>query len=203
MLTALIEAYYWDLRLRVVIDASRVWPAYVSTLATLLPSARIICCVRNPAWIIDSVERLVQRNSLRVSKMFEPPQSVTVYSRAEALVKGGFLGTALNALRTGWFSEHAQRLIAVRYESLAERPGDTIGRLYEFLGEAPFKHDFSDVAYEETEFDARLNTPGLHRVRSRVEHASRATVLPPDLFGQLDSCFWNDASQNPRGVTML
>ncbi len=202
VLKSIIDAYYSELNDRTVIDTSRVWPAYISTVARLVPNAKIICCVRSPAWIIDSVERLVQRNSLQASKMFGP-EAPHVYARAEALMKSGFLGLSLNALKQAWFGEQAHRLIAVQYESLTKKPGDTIRKLYDFLGEKPFTHDFNNVGYDEPEFDARLNMPGLHRVRSHVDAKERQTILPPDLFGQFDNSFWNDRRQNPRGVTVL
>jgi sulfotransferase len=202
VLKSIIEAYYFEMNGRTIIDTSRAWPIHISTVAKLVPGARIICTVRNPAWVIDSVERLVQQNSLRVSKMFGP-ESSTVYARAEALIKTGFLGVSLNALRQAWFGEYADRLIAVRYESLVENPRDTIRKIYDVLGEKQFAHNFDNVEYDEPEFDARLNMPGLHRVRKRVEINRRQTILPPDLFSQFDNCFWNGRDQNPRGVPVL
>jgi sulfotransferase len=202
VLTSIIEAYYFEMSGRTVIDTSRAWPAHISALATLVPSSRIICTVRSPAWIIDSVERLVQQNSLRAPKMFAP-EAATVYARAEVLMKTGFLGVSLHALRQAWFSEHAGRLIAVKYESLTENPRDTIRKVYDLLGEKQFKHSFDNLEYDEPEFDGRLNMPGLHRVRKRVEPNKRQTILPPDLFSQFDNCFWNEGDQNPRRVPVL
>ena len=54
--------------------------------------------------------------------------------------------------------------------------------IYEFLGEEPFAHEFDNLDYDEPEFDEILMTPGLHRVRQKVEFTPRRTVLPPDLF---------------------
>jgi sulfotransferase len=118
-------------------------------------------------------------------------------------MKSGFLGVSLNAVKQAWFGEQAHRVIAVQYESLTEKPGDTIRKLYDFLGEKQFTHDFNDVEYDEPEFDARLNMPGLHRVRKRVEAKKRQTILPPDLFRQFHNSFWNERGQNPRGVMVL
>jgi sulfotransferase len=202
ILAAIVEAYYCDAADRTVIDTGRIWPSYISSLALLFPGSRIICCVRNPAWVVDSVERLVQRNSLLVSRMFGPEVN-NVYARAEALVKSGFLGVALHALRQAWFGEHAGMLIAVQYDSLVANPGSVIGKLYDLLGEEDFSHDFRRVEYDEPEFDARLNMPGLHRVAGPVEVRERSTILPPELFGQFDGCFWNEHGQNPRGVMVL
>ncbi|MBD2509412.1 hypothetical protein H6G91_19285 [Nostoc muscorum FACHB-395] len=56
--------------------------------------------------------------------------------------------------------------------------GDTVGTL-------------SYAIFQANEFDRRLNTHGLHHVRSKVEFQPRATVLPPDLFAQYEGLsFW-------------
>lgn len=72
------------------------------------------------------------------------------------MLKKGILAGPLQALRQGWYGEQATRLIAVRYDSLTERPAVVIGRLYELLGQPSFDHDFNNVEYNEPEFDAQL-----------------------------------------------
>jgi sulfotransferase len=67
-------------------------------LVDFFPDLRVICCVRNPAWIVDSVERLTRRNKFEPSKIFNFDPSGTVYSRADGLSGGpGMLGFAFNA----------------------------------------------------------------------------------------------------------
>jgi sulfotransferase len=202
ILRAVVEAYYCDSPHGVIYDTSRLWCALAAPLFELFPSSWMICCVRNPAWILDSIEHLVQRNSMLVSKLF-PPEVTNVYSRAEILMKGGMVGGSLQALRQAWFSNYAGRLVAVQYESLAERPGEVLAALYNIIGEQPYTHRFDDLEYDELEFDMRLNMPGLHRVSREVAFTKRETILPPDLFKQFDNSFWNQAGQNPRGVTVL
>jgi sulfotransferase len=148
------------------------------------------------------MERLIQKNALLVPKMFGHEVG-SVYNRVDAMLKHGFLGPALNALRQAWFSDHAGRLIAVQYESLCEFPEKVIAALYQALGEEPFTHAFDSVEYDEPEFDARLGVPGLHRVRPRVQLERRETILPPELFNQHNRNFWELLGQNPRGVPIL
>jgi sulfotransferase len=164
----------------------------------------VICCVRSPAWILDSVEQLVARNPFRISKMFDPNRGVNIYQRVEGMMmKEGFVGMPLANLRQAWYSDQAGRLIAVRYDSLASEPGVVMNGLYKELGIAPFSHDFERVEYDEAELDARVNMPGLHTVAGRVAPRKRATVLPPELFKQADHSFWDAPGQNPRGVVVL
>lgn len=188
---------------KVVFDTSRGWCAHVAALHQLFPSSRVICCVRSPAWILDSVERLVQASPFRRGRMFSEQTGANVYTRAEWMMGAGLVGTSLRAFRQAWSNERADRLIVIRYESLAEQPSAVIAKLYQLLGEEPFAHDFDNVAYDEPEFDARMGMPGLHQVAARVQRNARATILPADVFSQHDRCFWDVPGQNPRGVTVI
>jgi sulfotransferase len=201
----MVHSYYADEdhEERLIFDTSRSWCAALPVLAELFPASRIVCCVRSPAWILDSVERQVQGHSIRPSKIFSYETFNNVYGRVEILLNNGFVGNSLNNLRQAWFSEQAHRMIAVRYESLATNPHQVISRLYEELGEDGFTHDFENVDYSSPEFDEMLGLPGFHTVSPRVAYVKRQTILPPDLFAQYDKCFWDEPEQNPRGVTIL
>lgn len=202
ILRAVVHAYCCGFSYDVLYDTSRVWTAYAAPLLSLFPDARLICCVRNPAWIVDSIERLVQKNAFLVSRLFGP-DTTNVYGRAETLMKGGLLGTALHSLRQAWFGPHSGRVIAVQYESLAARPREVLGALYQLLAEQPFEHRFDDLEFDEPEFDMRLNMPGLHRVSRQVQLVERRTILPPDLFAQFDNAFWTVPAHNPDGPIVL
>ena len=87
ILKAVVEAYYADQADReVVFDTNRMWCARLPLIRVLFPEARVLCCVRNVAWIMDSFERLVRRNAFEPSRLFGTADELaTVYSRTEAL----------------------------------------------------------------------------------------------------------------------
>src|SRR3954451_18829869 len=63
ILRAVFAAYYRPEADRaVLLDTNRAWSARLPLLRTLSPEARLICCVRSVAWVLDSFERLVRRN---------------------------------------------------------------------------------------------------------------------------------------------
>lgn len=201
---SVFDAYYADLAGKeLIFDTNREWCAHLPMLAELFPQAKVICCVRSPAWILDSVERRVQASPFLRGKMFPGDAGENVYTRAEFMLKKGILASPLQALRQAWYGEGSHRLIAIRYDSLTGQPAEVISRLYELLGQSPFAHDFDNLEYDEPEFDNQFGMPGLHRVRRRVEPNRRTTILPPDLFNQNDRSFWDVPGQNPGGVTVL
>ena len=187
----------------VIFDTNRLWCSKLSLIQELFPTSKVICCVRNVAWIMDSIERLIRKNAFDVSRMFtNAGERSTVYTRTEALSQGGRLvGFAYNALKEAFYSEYSASLLLVDYDLLTQAPDKTISLIYQFLEEELFEHDFANVEYEALEFDNRLNTKGLHHVRPKVEFQPRLTILPPDLFTQYDGLsFWKNPSNSLANV---
>jgi sulfotransferase len=191
---------------KVVFDTNRTWTAKLPLLNALFPRARVICCVREVPWVIDSVEKLVRANPAHVSGMFQNKSTRNVYGRVKDLMDSerGLVGLPWGSLREAWFGEHADKLIVIRYESLTTAPALVIERLYDCLGEARFEHDFEHIEFSQDEFDRRLGMPGLHTVKRRVEPLSRSTLLPPDIFMKYaDMNFWDNENLNTKKVVVL
>jgi sulfotransferase len=206
VLRGVFDNYYHAIHpARTVFDTNRIWCAHLPTLAALFPQARVIACVRHVPWVIDSIESLIRRNLWQPSKMFEGDNMGTMWSRMEAVAAPvGPLGFAWNALKQAFFSNEADRMMVLTYETLSSDPERAMAEVYGFLGLAPFAHDFERVVFDAQEFDARLGTPGLHSIRAKVSQARRQTILPPDMWARFEhDCFWQDPEQNLRGVKVV
>jgi len=170
ILKGVFENYYAAATDKVVFDTNRVWCSKMPALAELFPDAKMIACVRQTAWIVDSIESLIRRNAFEMSKIFNFDAGGTVFSRAEGVSKA------------------AEAMKAV----------------YDLVGEKPFAHDFDNVEFDAEEFDTRLGTPGLYRVRRQVKTEPRETILPPEIFRRYDNDnFWEDPALNKRGVRVV
>jgi sulfotransferase len=206
ILAGLFTNYYAAIESRqVVFDTNRLWCAKMPGLAQLFPHAKVICCVRDLGWIMDSLERLVRRNAFEPSGMFGYDAGGTVFSRISAVASSeGLVGFALDALKDGFFGEQAPSMILVEYEALARQPAHTLRAIYDFIGEPWFDHDFDNVEYDADEFDLALGAPGLHTIRRNVEFIARNTVLPPQLFDSFDDdMFWRSAEANRYNVRII
>ena len=206
LLMGLFEAYYAECDKEIIFDTHRGWLTKLPALVDMFPEAKFICCVRNPAWIMDSFERLVQRNPYELSGIYNYDISGSVYSRVEGLsAPTGMYGYAYNALREAVFGPYRDRLMILRYESLVTRPLAVLFKIYEWLGQtwsAPCPHDpesISSVDDAMREFDRRLGSPGLHDVGSRVNGAVReSSALPLDVWERFKSAdFWQYPEQHP------
>ncbi|MDN7592067.1 sulfotransferase family protein [Burkholderia seminalis] len=207
ILRSVIDSYYsFPHESQVIFDTNRTWTGRAALLGALYPDARIICCVRDIGWIIDSYERLLARQPLQLSRTFSSQPGTSIYARADHLMQSesGLIGLPWSNLREAWFSEQAKRLIIVPYDRLAREPDAVLRKLYSHLNEPWFEHDFNQVKYDEPDYDAQMGMPGLHRVRSRVSHQDRQPCIPPDLFAKYaGSHFWTKPELNVRSVSIL
>lgn len=205
ILHGLFDNYYADSPAEVIFDTNRAWCARMPSLARLFPDSRVIACVRQVSWIIDSVERLVRKNVFSPSSIFNYTLGGTVYTRANGLAgPDGMVGYPFDALKEAFYGEHADRLMLVQYETLASDPARALNAIYDFIGEPRFQHDFERVEFDADEFDRRAGTPGLHKVKPKVAAQRRQTVLPPDLFRRFENdAFWREPALNPRGVKVV
>ena len=201
LLRGVFENYYHAIGAgKLVFDTNRIWCTKLPSLADHFPAAKVICCVRDISWIMDSIERLIRSNPHELSGLFGFEPGGTVYTRINRLAQiDGLVGFALDALREACFGEHADRLLLVDYEALTRQPAQTVAAIYAFIGAAPFAHDFDNVAYAAHEFDLAIGAPGLHTVARRVAFTPRPSILPPELFQRFEGdAFWRDASVIPH-----
>jgi sulfotransferase len=204
LVRALFDAYYADETGKdVIFDTNRLWAARMPLVCDQFPDAKVIACARNVAWVMDSLERQFRGNPYEATRLFGPQGSrSTVYQRTEALAHHDQLvGFAWSALREAFYGEHARSLLVIDYELLTQAPGKVMELVYQFIGEPLYPHDFDNVQFEAPDFDQPLGVPDLHRVKPKVEHIERRTVLPPDLFDKFSKMtFWTDPSGSAANV---
>lgn len=205
ILHGLFDSYYADCSAEVIFDTSRGWCAWMPAIAKLFPNAKVIACVRDVSWVVDSIEKLVQRNVFSPSAIFSYSAGGTVYTRANAVVAAdGMVGAPYDALKQACYGAQRDRLLLVQYETMTTDPAKVMSAIYEFTGQPYFEHDFGNVEYDVTEFDERAGTPGLHTVRGTVAADERETLLPPELFQRFaNDAFWRDPARTPSGLRIV
>ena len=187
----------------ILFDTNRMWTAQMPLLKRLYPKAKVIACVREIPWIMDSLERRVRDNPYHFTRLFGPMNQGTVYSRVESLMQhDALVGRAWTGLKQAFYGEEADSLLVVEYEHLSRAPEKVLPLIYQFLGEPWFEgHDFNNVQFDAPEYDEALGVSGLHRVRPKVEFQPRRTILPPDLFKKLEGMdFWRDVAGSQAHV---
>jgi len=200
---ALFDAYYQEQQAKdIIFDSNRIWTARLHQLVELFDDFKMICCVRNPAWVMDSFEVIYRKNPFDYSRMYSSQSRQTVYSRCDAQINpAGTVGSAWTALKEAYYGEYSDRLLLIDYDLLTQHPQRAIQLIYQFLGEKEYQHNFDNIAYDENEFDHNLGVKGLHTVKKKVEFKSRRSILPPDLFQKYsEMAFWQDTTGTSANI---
>jgi len=205
LVRGLFDSYYADQADKsVIFDTNRAWSARMPVLTDQFPGAKVIACVRNVAWIMDSLERRYRANPYELTRLFnDDSERNTVYSRVDTLAqRNRLVGYPWAALKEAFYGEHAKSLLILDYDLLAQAPHKVLPLVYQFLGEEWYPgHDYANVQYDAPEFDAPLGVHGLHKVRPQVAIEARTTILPPDLFAQYSALsFWKNTAASSCNV---
>ena len=188
LINGLFENYYDDQTKEVAFNTNRGWPLLLSTMKDLYPESKLILCVRDIGWILDSFETLQRKNPYVFTSMFSPEENVNVYTRCETLLNPGrTLGFAYNAVKQAITGEHQDSVMIVEYDTLAKKPDAVLQNIYNFIGEPVYQHDFDNVEDSYDEFDEDVQLPGLHTTRKKVSFIARPSILPPDVWQRVQN----------------
>lgn len=173
VLKSTLHAYYKHVNKDVIFEKSRNWMQYVSFIEGVLGhKAKMIVMNRSIPDILASIEKLHQKTSA----VRQPPgeaehflQMQTLAGRCEVWMSmTSFLGLAysrfVDAIRA-----YPDRLHIVNFDELTSHPKETVGKIYDFLGEKRFTHDFNHVEQVTHEDDSLYGFVGLHDIRNKVE----------------------------------
>lgn len=181
----LIETYHEDYDKEVCFNTNRGWSLLLPMLDQTFPDAKLICCVRDIPWILDSFELLFRKNPFTHSRLFTDQDRETVYTRANSLMSpGNSLRFPYDSLKEAITGPHKHKIFLLEYEQLTTKPEETMRSLYNFIGEDYYNHDFDNVETSYDEYDAAAGINGLHKIRKKVQYIPRETILPPDVFHQ-------------------
>lgn len=180
----LVNAYYKAVTPNTVFDTSRGWTSKTSLLKDLYPQTKIICCVRDLAWILDSFERIAAKNSLYGATLTDDESRQTVTTRCDALMdvkKEGQVVKPYYFLEEGLLL-NPDMIMLMEYESLCKKPESVMREIYEFINKPYYEHDYKNVEYDNEVFDKALNMKSLHTVRKEVTWVERPSILPKSVW---------------------
>lgn len=208
LLRATFNAYYEAVEPPTVFDTSRGWTAKTSLLKSLFPQTKIICCVRDLFWILDSFERIAAKNTLWNASLTDDEARQTVTTRCDALMdvkKEGQVVKPYYFLEEGMLL-NPDMILLVEYESLCKKPESVMRELYDFIGKPYFDHDFKNVEYDNEVYDKALNMKSLHTVRREVSWIERPSILPKSVWEKYSGKeFWRvpEVDYVPQNVVKL
>jgi sulfotransferase len=194
ILLSIFEGYYKHLETPVIFDSSRGWTKNTTLLQELFPTTKILCCVRDIPWIINSFELINKKNPFYTSTLVKPECNDNVFSRSDAMMdkNGGVITGPWICLQEG-FAMNPEMIYFVEYENLCKEPEKTMRKVYEFLERPYYSHDFENVEYSNENFDKACNLKDLHTVKRKVEYNPPRCILPPEIvkkYKEMNMEFW-------------
>ena len=181
LVTHLFEGYYADVDQPVIFNTNRAWTLLTPVIQEVMPRSRMLVCVRDIAWILDSFEQAHRRNPLTKNSVFGGI-SGTVYSRMHMLMEdSGVVGFPLQGVKQAITSNEKHMIMLIDYDLLCKNPKGMMQAVYKFIGEPSFEHDFDNVQASWDEYDQDIGIRDLHTVKQRVEFRTRNMIIPPDI----------------------
>lgn len=176
VLGSMLAAYHDDpeISAEVVFDKNRAWMGQLDTAELALGrKAKVLVSVRDVRDVIASFEKLWRKESATwhfSQESGHKAQWQSIEGRCEVWMDPKILvGSACRGLRKALENGYRDRLCFVPFEDLTTRPRETLQRVYAFLEEPWFEHDFENVEQVTWEDDLMHGIPGLHNIRTRIE----------------------------------
>ncbi len=168
-----LEGFYSSITdAQVAVDKSRGWLACLEFLKLFYPNPKVFVCVRDIRSIMVSMEKLHQKNAYLHDPANDNPghiNFVTIDQRVDHWMKSVPVGISLGHLRDQLNKGHAKYLHFVIYENLLSNPQEEINKLYDYIEEDRFTHNFDNIDQRTIENDAWHGIYGEHTIRPIIE----------------------------------
>ncbi len=190
ILRSIPYTYYDHIKNPIVLDKSRGHNGCLDLWEYILQEKpKVIVTYRDIPDIIVSMEKLHKKTALVRQPPYErefPTQMGTLSGRAAIWTMQEHLIGAAYTRITEAIRTSPECLHFVHFDQLTRYPELTLKRIYKFIDEKEFPHDFNNVPTTNVENDDVHGYVDLHETRAKVEWIpSRAKeILGEELFGQ-------------------
>ena len=192
LMYGMFEGYYQHIDNSVIFDSSRGWTKKTNFLKTLFPYTKILCPVRDISSILNSFEVISSKNPFHTKTITK--YNNNVFSRCDGMMdkNDGIVAVPWIFLQEG-YALNPEMIYFIEYENLCRNPEKTMKKIYEFMEQPYYSHNFENVEYSNENFDKVCNLKDLHTVKRKVEYKPPRCVLPPEIvkkYNEMNMEFW-------------
>jgi sulfotransferase len=156
----------------VCLDTARGWIGEYDWLEEFYPKPKILVPIRDLRAVLASMEKRWHKFPHLHAEEYGPDvvsaQMATIEKRLghwlNSPIVGIFAARLLGAIERG----HGRHLHIVRFEDLTAQPEETLNKIYDYIEEPRFKHDFSHVQQVTQENDSYYPIYSDHTIRPEV-----------------------------------
>lgn len=154
----------------VVIDKNRGWAHYWEWVDQWNSEPKMICMIRDLRSIVASLERIYRANRHNPQGIDNPQkiENMTVEQRAQFWLNTQPLGLALQRTLDIFQRKLDGKILFIKYEDLCSQPDEVMKRVYEYIGEDYFKHDFDNIVKDVEEDDRFFGIFGKHNIKPKL-----------------------------------
>lgn len=173
VLRGILESYFSNITKPVVFDKCRGWLSELEMIEEVLGhKVKVLVPVRDMREVLASFEKLWRKNAPFVQNAQSREnyfQAQTVDGRVHmGLQPSQPTGLAYNRVVDAINRGYTDRLFFVDFDDLTRNPEETLHKIYTFLGEPVFKHNFENVQQVTVEDDTVHGIRDLHKIRNKV-----------------------------------
>jgi len=197
VLKSILNGYYEHVDKPIIFDRDLNWIPQIGLIEEIFQKpVKILVCVRNPAEILTSFEKLRKESPLILSKVDSVlKESSSVASRAYYYAgPDGILGTTHRNLKDAVSTGYLDRFLFVEYNKFCNMPKKQTNRIYDFFNLEYFEHDFQKIVQNDVYNETAFDLPNQHKLKSEVSKTTVNCVqyLGLDLYEQYNrEIFWN------------
>lgn len=194
MVSSVIDFYYSDIDKPTIIDKNRSWvnrPQYIEYYFGVKP--KIICPVRNLDEVVASFLSMHKRNPFEVNgkinfideHLIKNNIPLTDENRCRFLLGPGIIGQSYDGMKQCLQEGRNDELLFVEYDNLVNNPQETLNKIYDFLEEDRFTHNFDCLENKYKEQDSLIyGFSDMHEVRETISKISvdPKTILPSVIY---------------------
>lgn len=209
IIASVIDNYYSDVNKPVIIDKNRSWVNrlhYIPGYFGIEP--KVLCPVRDIEEILASFITMQRRNPYsgegRINfideMLIKTNTPLNDDNRCTFLASSnGILGQSYFGIQQALGEGKRKNIHFIEYNDLLDTPDDTMRKIYEFLGEEYYQHDFSKIENIHKEKDAEVyGLADMHDVRSILNRTSvdPKNVLTEEVLKRCENAaFWRNLQE--------
>lgn len=211
LIASVIEHYYADTDKPVIFEKNRSWVNRMDYIRGYfgIENPKILFPVRDVAEILTSFISMIRRNPHIVNErlnfidqsLVQQGIPLNDFNRCRAIAGPGILGQSFDGLKKALAEGYRNNIHFVEYRDLVNKPKETMQKIYNFLGEPYYNHDFKNLKNIHQENDAQIyGFEDMHAVRSVVKSTAEKPedVLPQEVLESIkDAEFWRELEEVP------
>ena len=195
---SLFPSYYFTTDRPIIVDKNRGWSDKIESIERfLMNKAKIIYPVRDLDEITASFLKITHnapfdhksgRLNFLDNTLVRLGMPINDESRCNFLLSDdGMVGQCMVSLANAFNRGYRDRFLFIEYNDLVKSPQDQLNRVYDFIEEPQYTHNFTNIHNPHREKDHIFAAPSLHQVHSSLTPSTTdpKSLLPDSVYTSL------------------